>query len=242
MKIITHHSTVQPLVSLVCCVHGDEVFGLEVFEYYKKHANQFPGLQVILANEEALKKGVRYTDVDLNRICPGTKDGKGEQGLAYELVELLKSSKYILDIHTTVSDMKLVPIVTKMTEDVKTILGQIHVEHIAYMQPSITTQSLIGQFAGAVSLEFGHEYAKTFTARQCVQGTVQRLLKNEKYTKTERTIFVVDQIIPKESVLPSNTGNLRYSKELGGYPFLLHEKAYKDIRGFLASKRETVFL
>jgi succinylglutamate desuccinylase len=57
---------------LICCLHGNEGFGLEVC----KSQSLFP---FFVGNERALKENRRFIDVDLNRCFPGNKQGKSEE-------------------------------------------------------------------------------------------------------------------------------------------------------------------
>ncbi len=56
-------------IALVVGLHGDEPFGLEVAE---KFSNIIPSF---IGNPLALEKGVRYIELDLNRVFPGKEMG-----------------------------------------------------------------------------------------------------------------------------------------------------------------------
>ncbi len=70
-------------VTVVGCMHGDEVFGERVFRHYQERLNQKSGIRLILANEEAYLAGVRYIDEDLNRTFPGNPKGNHEERPIY---------------------------------------------------------------------------------------------------------------------------------------------------------------
>ena len=77
---------------LICCLHGNEGYGLEVC----KRQSLFP---FILANKRALKENKRYIDSDLNRVFPGNKQGNHEERLAVEILDQIKSFDYVIDLH-----------------------------------------------------------------------------------------------------------------------------------------------
>lgn len=98
-------------------VHGDEGFSISVVERLKK---EFPHLvEFVIGNPKALKQGVRYTDIDLNRVFPGDSSSKlYEYQRAAWLVEnyIGKKDQYVhLDIHGTKADCGIFTIVTNPT-------------------------------------------------------------------------------------------------------------------------------
>ena len=62
---------------LVCCLHGNEGFGLEVCN----SQSLFP---FVLANEKVLKEKKRFIDADLNRVFSGKLEGNYEERRAAE--------------------------------------------------------------------------------------------------------------------------------------------------------------
>jgi len=241
MQVIKNNKE-KNILTIVSCVHGDEVFGLDVFNYFKNKIEDYPGLKIILANEKALAKNKRFIESDLNRSFPGKVKGTYEERLAHELVAEMKGAKYILDIHTTTSDIVFTPIVSNLSSSVKRILNLCSSKEVALMSKEFTGHSLIGQFRGAASLEFNFEYASRPKALKEVVLIASKLLQNQRGIAKARRIFCINGIIDKKIKLPSVAKDFKLIKSLGFYPFLLNEKSYKNNQGFLANsvKRKSI--
>jgi len=232
----------KKILSIVCCLHGDEMFGLEVFEYFKNRINDYPGLKIILANEEAMAENKRFIETDLNRSFPGKIDGSHEECLAQNILGELKEFKYVLDIHTTTSNIIFTPIVSNLNDNTKRILNLCSSKELVLMPEKFSQASLIGQLAAGVSLEFNFDYAKQNRAMMEVVNISGSLLKNKTKPKILRKIFYIDSIIDKTIMLSRTAKNFDFIESLASYPFLLNEKSYKDNQGFFAKQTEEIYL
>ena len=75
-----------------------------------------------LTDEEALTLNVRGVEDDFNRSYPRDPQGHHESRLARHLLERVKDSTYLLDIHTSVSSCGfLVPIIAQLNSETKTL-------------------------------------------------------------------------------------------------------------------------
>lgn len=240
MKVIRSEGAMK--LSVVCCVHGDEPFGKRVFDYYSSRMAQMPGCQLILANEEALEKGERFVDTDLNRCFPGKPDGNREEQLADNIFELIKGSEYVIDVHTTTSDVVMTPIVASLNRNVRHIVNLTNSREVALMSSEIARRALIGNVKAGVSLEFNEEYAKTAQALEEVCLVVNGLLNGVEREKLARKVFCINRVIPLDAQLPSDAINFSFIETLGVYPFLLGEKAYTDFQGFAAKEIKSVLI
>lgn len=230
MKVITGPGPVR--LALVCGVHGDERFGVEAWKSFEQEAADRPGLQLILANEEAVRADCRYIDSDLNRSFPGNPAGGHEERLASELGSLLKEAACTVDIHTTTSDLQRVLIATSVRHAAPALAGCAIPD---VMEMGHAPYSLIGNAQAGVSVEFGESYAASPEALAEVRMLVKRILEDEKPLSTPRRIYSDITTIPLGMSLPKGSRNFEFSGSLGGYPLLLHEKAYRNHhQGFLA--------
>lgn len=227
----------KPVVTIVACVHGNEWFGLRVIEAYKDQLSQFPGLQLVIANQEAVAQNIRFMETDLNRSFPGNPEGKLEERLAIQLLEILRASDYVLDLHNTTSDILMAPIVTNMSEQTKRILNLCTPKEVAYIQENMRKTSLCGQLQGAVSLEFSFAYAQTAQAMEDIDLVVRGLLFGKSNEPKERDIFCVDGMIRSTTKIPPDTKDYHFIPELGVYPFLLNERAYVGFHAMSASNK-----
>lgn len=237
MKVI-QNTKKKNILTIVCCQHGDEIFGLDVFNYFKSNIENYPGLKIILANEKAVYANKRFVETDLNRSFPGKKDGSYEESLAHDLLLEIKESKYILDIHTTTSKIQMTPIIVSLNQGTEKIINLCSSDEVALMSSAMGKNSLIGQVDFGVSLEFNFEYAKSKAALDETIDVVEGILEGRSKKSKKRKVFFVDDKINKDAVLPQDTKNFEFIKSLGVYPFLLFEKSYKDVLGFSAMKVE----
>ena len=218
-------------------MHGDEPFGLQIIDRYKNRTDQFPGLQLIIANEDAIQQNKRYIETDLNRSFPGRIGGSFEERLAVSLLETVRSSRFVLDIHNTTSDIHMTPIITNMSRDTKQILNLCSSKEIAYIQPPLSIKSFIGQLNGGVSLEFGFDYANSIEAMNEIDRIIQLLLLEKSQGFIEREIYFIDGSISKSKQITTPLKNFHYNESLGVFPFLCNERSYTKIYALSASKK-----
>ena len=94
----------EPEIAVVGGIHGDEPAGIAAVEHFMEtRPNVARPVKLVLANEEAIKRGVRYVESDLNRSFPGRADGEShEVRLAHAIGEEV-SDCVTLALHTTQS-------------------------------------------------------------------------------------------------------------------------------------------
>jgi len=104
-------SALKKKIFIVGGTHGNEWTGIFVVEKYAEFFKQkYPQLQLefILANPEARKLGKRFKDEDLNRafqFLEEKRENSYEHSRARELKEKLSEDCFIIDFHTTTSNM-----------------------------------------------------------------------------------------------------------------------------------------
>jgi len=233
----------KPILTILCLTHGDEVFGKEIFDYFTNNTTQYPGLQLILCNEEAYSHTKRFIETDLNRSYPGNQKGSHEERLAYKITPLIASTPYMIDVHNTKTDMQMVPIISTDNEDVRAIISFTKAKYIALMPRKTQSASTIDMSLAGVGLEFNEKYAKTKAALneviKIVKGITQ---KKQNADKLSRTIFEIAGTIPLDVKLPKDATNFHYYKEIPGYTFLVGDNSYKDHQGFYATKTKKIKL
>lgn len=229
MQIINQQP--QPFVTIVGCVHGNEYLGCRAFEYFALHRADYPSVQFILANEPAIAADCRYLEQDLNRSFPGKLDGKIEERLASELLTHVRTSRYVLDLHTTSSDIRMTPIVTNLGADTCRVVNLCDSHEVALIEPELASKSLIGQCQAGVSLEYHEKYTPALAD---VFRIVDALLDKHQVTPSVRRIFHIVGPVTPTVAFPSDTKNFVYSPALQGYPFLVGERSYPN--GLLASR------
>lgn len=102
-------------ILFLTAVHGNEGLGVEVMRSLK---NRFPALNWLIANEKALAQGIRFTDVDLNRVAPGDKRATVyEVQRVQEILEIAERYRCVIDIHSTDADTGIFTIVTNPSKE-----------------------------------------------------------------------------------------------------------------------------
>lgn len=95
-----------PKVLISAGVHGDEyepiVAAIRLIKLLPDLINKGSISVVCVANPSAYEQGNRLgaDGLDLARICPGRNDGSESEKAAFEISELIKSSDYLIDMHT----------------------------------------------------------------------------------------------------------------------------------------------
>lgn len=215
-----------PVGTIVCSQHGDERFGITVFERLLRDSRRREHLHLVLANEEAIERNTRYIATDLNRSYPGSLTGSLEEQMAYALLPVAQSTRIVLDIHTTTANIQMVPIVANLSDEVKQMLAHTSSTEIALIAPSMASHSLIGNVRAGVSLEFNEHYATTEAAYDDVLRVIDGVIEHRTANSSTRNIFTITGGIPIDTVMPEHARDYEFIPELGVYPFLLHERAY----------------
>lgn len=240
MTITKNTQTASPFLTIVCCQHGNEPFGKDVFDLFASCIHEFPGLQLILANEEALAIDKRGVEGDLNRSFPGNQNGNHEARLAYHILPLLQSSQYVLDVHTSVSSCGfLVPIIAKQNPFTESVINLLDESSVVLVKQPLADTSLIGNVEGGLSLEFQKTLADEH-ALQTTMNLVRGLYAKTKRPPQDREVFVVTGILSKELALPLHAKDFTFIPELNLYPVLLKEASYMGNQGLMATEKYNV--
>lgn len=95
----------EPELAVISAVHGDEPAGVRAIErLLDDDPDVDRPIKLVVANERALEAGVRFVDVDLNRVYPGDPDADShERRLAARLHDVIDGCR-VIDLHETVSE------------------------------------------------------------------------------------------------------------------------------------------
>lgn len=239
MKIYQHTSHTKPFLSIVACQHGNEPFGLAIIEALKPMLPGFPGLRLIVANEEALAINKRGVEGDLNRSYPGNPNGNHEARLAHQLLEQVKETTYLLDIHTSVSSCGfLVPIVAELNPETKTLINLLEPVRVVCIEKPLSATALIGNVPAGLSLEFQKSLADQSAIDLAVK-LVEDLYDCRRAPTQAREVFMVTGILEADLALPDTARDFELVEELGLYPVLLKDPNYMGNQGLKATKKET---
>jgi hypothetical protein len=236
-----HNPLDKPLISIVACMHGDEIFGKTIIDTFFQDPLWLPYVQFVFANEAAYQAKTRFLDQDLNRSFADNDRQNHEQKLAPDILTAVAGSRFVLDIHTTTAPIgNMVPIVARIDGDTRHVLNVCRSKIIAWIQPELVSKSLIGNVPAGVSLEFEYGYSQTQAAIDEVRELVKDLLSGVSKPELARDVYLVTRPIDKTLSLSADTQNFVYSDTVKGYPFLFGEKAYPN--GLLAKEKTQVFI
>ncbi|MCB9822789.1 succinylglutamate desuccinylase/aspartoacylase family protein [Candidatus Nomurabacteria bacterium] len=219
---------------VIAGVHGDEVFGLKIIGAIDRSSNQ--NITTVVGHAEAIAKKRRFIESDLNRSFE-LKSHTIESRIAKSISDNLRNNlhDYIIDIHTSRSNVKSVAIVAKLNDTTIYLAHMLETDAIVIMPPQLTSTSLIGcQPEKSISLEYGAGQRSDKLAIKTAEvimslGDIQEI-------KHDLPIYAVISRIPKDYEGLSGIKNLEYDVTLNGYPFLAGVDTYPDFGGFLAKK------
>ncbi|MCR4313788.1 MAG: succinylglutamate desuccinylase/aspartoacylase family protein [Candidatus Uhrbacteria bacterium] len=237
MKLYQSSSSHKPFLSIIACQHGNEPFGREIIEALRPRLEEFPRLQLIIANEEALAIDQRGVEGDLNRSYPGDPTGNHESRLAHALLKHVSGTRSLFDIHTSISSCGfLVPIVAQLNEDTQRIINLLPSSRIVCVERPLSSTSLIGNVTAGISLEF----QKSLTDQSAIDMAVklvEDLYDCRQAPARARDVFMVTGILEADLTLPESARDFEFVEELGLYPVLLKDPSYMGNQGLKATKK-----
>jgi len=178
-------------IAVVCCLHGTELYGLEVVK-------RLPAsLPFFIGNEKALKENKRFIDSDLNRSFPGKENGNYEEKIAYELVNKLNHFDYVIDLHSSSNNCPIFGIITKPDNQKIDFAKRLGLTKLVIMKESFASgKALIDFVKCGISIEIGpHQRERNVNeALELIYNFMNKKTRNE-YLE----IFEVFDIIKKEA-------------------------------------------
>ncbi len=117
--------------------HGDEPIGVDALRRLEKTRNDFDW---IIGSEEALARGTREFEGDLNRSAPGSPTAANYAGRrAAEIIQLSQEYRYTIDIHGSEKDNGIFLIITALTQANLRLATRLDVERVI-LWPSDTAE------------------------------------------------------------------------------------------------------
>lgn len=190
-----------PEIAVLVAIHGDEPCGVYAVDRLLDEAPDLERpVKVVVANERALARGVRYTDVDLNRVFPGDPDSADyERRLAHQLLDELRGLT-TFSIHSTQSYDRPFAVLEPDGAMAKTICPYLSID--AVIDAGDFAEGRLIEFADVLEVEAGlqgSEQAKE-NAYELVReflGAVGALPRGERRS-TEVPVFRLERAIPKQ--------------------------------------------
>lgn len=248
----------KPLISIVGCLHGNEIIGKRVIDKLKDICLLKGSLKLIVANEKAIQKKQRIVDGDLNRSFPGKKNGNYEERLAHSISKEIKDSDIVIDIHATTSDFDRIAIITNLLKATKNILRLVPCEKVALIRKNVFGGGeMIRSVNVGLAIEYGPNKKGTNYKKALIE--IMAILKNLDMIKGSKLNYVKKELyavtgsykIPKFFKTSKNIKNFKLvkkgavigwsaGKEMRSnknfYPVFVGEENYKGILAITASK------
>ncbi|MBI5793952.1 succinylglutamate desuccinylase/aspartoacylase family protein [Candidatus Uhrbacteria bacterium] len=143
----------------IACTHGDEPIGKEVVERMSRDHRYVEAFDHIIGNPRALREKKRFTDVDLNRSAPGKLFSFAyEVRRALQIMRKARSYPFVVDLHQTFANDRVVVIVTRVTRENLAFALAFPIDTILLWptsQPERQTGSLVSYVPCGVEIESG---------------------------------------------------------------------------------------
>lgn len=199
--------------------HGNEWTGIYLIQNYATELmTKFPDLQLefIHANPEAYHKNKRFCDEDLNRVFEPIQKKLGHSTIEYnrglEILDKIKTFNpdWIIDLHTTTSNMGKTVIITKETEEIHKLAGKMQeddAELKVIFAPDTNRKYLVSQADKGVMIEVGpvansvvdpHIVLKTKSSLEHLLSIISKK-SHLKCQKVEEYIEVEDVFYPESN-------------------------------------------
>jgi len=255
-----------PEVAVVGAIHGDEPAGAHAVEELLAADLDLAGsVTLVLANEEALDRGVRYLETDLNRAFPpqGTDAAAFEFADAHEgrlaerLYDLL-SDKLTLAIHSTQSHPE--PFAVVVEPDTRRLEVCAALPVMAVVDSTELSEGRMLEALPTVEVEVGHQ-GSAAAARNAVELSRAFLAATGAVgaptTTARKPLYRLDRPIPKPvardyEVVVDNFEVVRAgepfarangeprSADTPFVPVLVSAEGYEDVFGYAATRTGSV--
>ncbi len=182
-------------VTIVAAMHGDEVYGVELYEKFIALCPELKSqVQLIIGNEEAYRRKVRFIDADMNRQYQAD-EGSYESREIKRVDQLIRTFNpdYIIDVHTTRRDSGVFFISDTVNPKRQRIYDMLDID-VCIMQDKVIKQSLIGNYPNAASLEYSLASISDATTTTFVDSLHDLVIGKSGRSQNKR-LFMVTRLI-----------------------------------------------
>ncbi|WP_254523784.1 succinylglutamate desuccinylase/aspartoacylase domain-containing protein [Natrinema caseinilyticum] len=248
-----------PEVAVVAGIHGDEPCGVRAIErLLDERPTVKRPVKLIVANEAALERQIRFVDEDLNRAFPGDPDAETHEGkLASDLVSELEGC-LAFSMHSTQSHAEPFAIVNGVGETATDVVPQLPVT--AMVETSTFAEGRLFSAVETIEVECGLQGSETaaenadrltrafLTAVDVLPGDtvrrdlpVYRLVDVIRKDRADTYEVFVDNFTEVEPGAPfaAADGEEQIAEE-SFYPVLMSSNGYEDVFGYTAEKIDVI--
>jgi succinylglutamate desuccinylase len=175
----------DPEIGVLAAVHGDEPCGVRAVEtvFSGEPELQRP-VKVVVANERALARGVRYTEGDLNRVFPGDPDADSyERRLAHRISQELRGLT-TFSMHSTQSYGRPFAVVGSADALAEAVCPYLSID--AVVEATEFSEGRLVEYADVIEVECG------------LQGTARA---------GENAVALLEEFLSAVGALPSDRGD-----------------------------------
>jgi len=251
----------RPEIAVVGGIHGDEPAGVEAVEQLMDRRPEVAKpVKLVIANEEAIERGDRYVEADLNRSFPGRADGRShEVRLAHELGEEIRDC-VTLALHTTQSYGGLFALVDEIRDLAREVCPRLSVD--AVVETGHAEGRIFEVAPDTVEVECGYQGSERAVenARQVVReflAATGALPGEATPTRTDLPVFRLGDPVPKDAAEEYEVFVDNFEEVLAGeriaaadgeavvaeedfHPVLLSAYGYEDVFGYTAERVGTL--
>jgi predicted deacylase len=246
----------EPSVAVVAAIHGDEPCGVHAVErILEEDPPVREPAKLIVANERALDRGVRFVDEDMNRAFPGAPEADTHEArLAYRLGEEVAGCR-VLAMHSTQSHGEPFAVVDGVHDFAREIVPRLPVAALVD-SANFVEGRIFASAPECVEVECGYQgsdqaaenaYSLTrafLTAMGVLPGDTQprevpvfRLFERvPKTTGTSHEVHVENFTrVDPGTAFASVDGESRFA-DTEFYPVLMSANGYEDVFGYSAER------
>lgn len=152
----------------------------------------------IIGNPKALAVGKRYLEADLNRSAPGKRSGKMyEERRAFKLMQELKPYRYVVDLHQTPANDRIILILMKLNARTLALASAFPVRDVLYWPSSEPKTGPVTQYVPqGLEVESGTKTSFEKTQKK-LEKVLKAFLANLDSIPENESVFRSKQIIPK---------------------------------------------
>lgn len=185
-------------VCFIACTHGNEPIGKTAVEAISGDPSVGCLFDLVIGNPKALAVGKRFTEVDLNRSAPGKSAGKTyEERRAFELMRAVKPYRYVVDLHETPVNDRIILILMKLNARTLALASAFPVKDVLYWPSSEPKTGPLTQYVSrGLEVESGTKTSFKKTQRK-LQKALTAFLANLYSIPESESAFQSKTAIPK---------------------------------------------
>lgn len=251
----------SPDLAIVGGIHGDEPCGIYAIERLLADppAVRRP-VKLIVANEEAAERNVRYVDEDLNRAFPGDPDGATHESLLAVTLESELADCCTLALHSTQSYANPFAIIAGRSAFTDRVIPALPIDAVVDTGPQVAGR--LFATSGVIEVECGLQGSEQAKANAIALTraflAAMDAIDDSPATREEPVpVFELEGEIPKPAgetyeVFVNNFERVAAGvtvaavdgepvvAETSFYPVLLSPYGYEDIFGYRAQRTGTI--